>query len=159
MVPVQGIFSLVVSLKIDIASSRQDSYSCWSWYGSWLLWWHRRYRIHLQCRRPGFDPWFRKIPCRRKFLPIPVFLPGKSHGQRSLAGLQSVRSQRVRHDWAANTSLQTSNLVSFFFFKEESKKSGQTSKCHLNKQNVPCQSHSFITLWSITCVPHSVFSS
>ena len=27
-----------------------------------------------------------KIPWRRTWQPIPVFLPGKSHGQRSLAG-------------------------------------------------------------------------
>ena len=27
-----------------------------------------------------------KIPWRRKWQPAPVFLPGKSHGQRSLAG-------------------------------------------------------------------------
>ena len=32
------------------------------------------------------DPWVRKIPWRRKCQPTPVFLPGKSHGQRSLAG-------------------------------------------------------------------------
>ena len=31
-------------------------------------------------RRPGFDPWVRKFPLRRKWQPIPVFLPGKSHG-------------------------------------------------------------------------------
>ena len=30
--------------------------------------------------------WVGKIPWRRKWLPTPVFLPGKSHGQRSLAG-------------------------------------------------------------------------
>ena len=42
--------------------------------------------IHLQCRRPGFNSWVRKIPWRRKWQPTPVFLPGKSHGQRSLAG-------------------------------------------------------------------------
>ena len=29
-----------------------------------------------QCRRPGFDPWVRKIPWRRKWKPTPVFLPG-----------------------------------------------------------------------------------
>ena len=34
----------------------------------------------------GFDPWVRKIPWRRKWQPTPVFLPGKSQGQRSLAG-------------------------------------------------------------------------
>ena len=39
-----------------------------------------------QCRRCGFDPWVGKIPCRRKWQPTPVFLLGKSHGQRSLAG-------------------------------------------------------------------------
>ena len=31
-------------------------------------------------------PGFRKIPWRRKWQPTPVFFPGKSHGQRSLAG-------------------------------------------------------------------------
>ena len=44
---------------------------------------------HSQCRRHGFHPWFRKIPWRRKWPPIPVFLPGKSHGQRSLVGYSS----------------------------------------------------------------------
>ena len=33
-----------------------------------------------------FDPWVGKIPQRRERLPTPVFLPGESHGQRSLAG-------------------------------------------------------------------------
>ena len=34
----------------------------------------------------GFHPWVGKIPWRRKWQPTPVFLPGESHGQRSLAG-------------------------------------------------------------------------
>ena len=38
-----------------------------------------------QRRRCGFDPWVEKIPWRRKWQPTPVFLPGKSHGQRRLA--------------------------------------------------------------------------
>jgi len=38
------------------------------------------------------DPW------RRKWLTTPVFLPGKSHGQRSLVGLWSMGLQRVGHD-------------------------------------------------------------
>ena len=37
-------------------------------------------RIHLQCRRPGFDPWVRKIPWRREGLPTAVFWPGECHG-------------------------------------------------------------------------------
>ena len=43
-------------------------------------------RIHLPSKRCGFDPWVGRIPWRRKSQPTPVFLPGKSHGQRSLAG-------------------------------------------------------------------------
>ena len=39
-----------------------------------------------QCGRPGLKPQVGKIPWRRKRQPAPVFLPGKSHGQRSLAG-------------------------------------------------------------------------
>ena len=40
----------------------------------------------LQRRRPEFDTWVRKIHWRRAWQPTPVFLPGESHGQRSLAG-------------------------------------------------------------------------
>ena len=32
-----------------------------------------------------FDPWVGKIPWSRKWQPTPVFSPGKSYGQRSLA--------------------------------------------------------------------------
>ena len=41
-------------------------------------------RVCLQCRRPRFDPCVGKIPWRREWLPIPVFLPEESLGQRSL---------------------------------------------------------------------------
>ena len=42
-------------------------------------------RIHLQCRRPQFNSWVRKIPWRRDRLPTPVFLgfPGGSDGKES----------------------------------------------------------------------------
>ena len=39
--------------------------------------------------RDGFDTWVEKIPWRRAWQPTPVFLPGESHGQRSLAGHSS----------------------------------------------------------------------
>ena len=47
----------------------------------------------LQFRRPKFHPWVGKIPCRREWLPSPVFLPGEFHRQKSLA----VRG--VRKSW------------------------------------------------------------
>ena len=40
-------------------------------------------------RDTSFDPWVRKIPWKRKWQPTPVFLRGKSHGERSLVGCSS----------------------------------------------------------------------
>ena len=37
-------------------------------------------------KRRKFYSWVGKIPWRRAWQPTPVFLPGESHGQRSLAG-------------------------------------------------------------------------
>ena len=54
-----------------------------------LPWWLSWKRIPLQCRkckRCRYNPWVGKIPWRRKWQLTPIFLPGKSHGQRSLEG-------------------------------------------------------------------------
>ena len=37
-------------------------------------------------KRCKFDPWVGKIPWRWKWQPMPIFLPGEFHGERSLAG-------------------------------------------------------------------------
>ena len=58
-----------------------------------------------QCRRDGFGPWVRKIPWSRKWQPTPVFLPGKSHGQKSLAG---------NSPWVIKKSDMTECLKNFF---------------------------------------------
>ena len=63
-----------------------------------LPWWLSGKEFACQCRRLGFHPWIRKIPWRRKWQSTPVFLPKKSHGQRSLAGYNPW-SHRVRHNW------------------------------------------------------------
>ena len=58
------------------------------------------------CQR-AFDPWVRKIPGSGRSLEkematsgTPVFLPGKSHGQRSLASYSPWSLKRVGHDLA-----------------------------------------------------------
>ena len=51
-----------------------------------LPWWLNGKELIYQCRRCRFNPWVGKIPWRIKWPPTPVFLPGKSHGQRSLVG-------------------------------------------------------------------------
>ena len=71
-----------------------------------------------QCRRQkrcGFDPWLRKIPWRRKWQPIPVFLPGESHGQRSLVDYSPwgwKESDLTEH---SRTKTQSRNKCSEFF--------------------------------------------
>ena len=49
------------------ASAKEPAYQCW------------------RCKRRRFDPGVGKIPWRRAWKPPPVFLPGESHEQRSLA--------------------------------------------------------------------------
>ena len=51
-----------------------------------LPWWLRRYSVCLQYGRPRFDPRVGNILWRRKWQPIPVLLPRKSCGWRSLVG-------------------------------------------------------------------------
>ena len=45
----------------------------------------------------------RKIPWRRKWQPTPVFLPGKSHGQRSLEDY-TPQVARIRYDLVTKTT-------------------------------------------------------
>ena len=79
--------------KGELKSKRDREY-----FGlSWCL---RGKEPTCQCRRQRrimLNPWVRKFPWRRKWQPppSPVFLPGKPHGQRSLAdyGPRSGKSQ------------------------------------------------------------------
>ena len=82
----------------------------------WLSW----QRIHLQCGRPGFDHWVRKIPWRRERLPTPVFWPGKFHGLYSPQGRQEVDTteglslhfQEIGPESGLNWSLPVSSGIS-----------------------------------------------
>ena len=58
-------------------------------------WWLSGKEPICQSRRCQFDPCVRKTSQRRKWHPTLVFLPGKSHGQRSLAGYSSWGHKRV----------------------------------------------------------------
>ena len=70
--------------------------------------------LTCQCtsrKRCRFDPWVRKIPLRRKWQPTPVFLPGKSHEQRSLFGYSPVQfSHSVMLDSVRPHGLQHARL-------------------------------------------------
>ena len=57
---------------------------CWQLFG--LPRWDSGKESACQYRRHRFHAWVRKISWRRKWQPTPIFLPGKSYGQRSLVG-------------------------------------------------------------------------
>ena len=71
-------------------------------------------------RSHGFDPCVWKIPWRRKWQPTPVFLPGESHGQRSLATKQHAVLWGIFIEWCNCTC----NLIleHFYFIPPHQKK-------------------------------------
>ena len=78
--------------------------SCAHWYlqitGCCLLQWTSLSGKEptCQCRRCELNLWVRKTPWKRKRQLMPVFLPGKSQGQRILASYSPWGRKRVRHD-------------------------------------------------------------
>ena len=54
-------------------------------------------------RRPGFNPWVRKIPWRRERILTPVFWLGIPWTEEP-GRLHSVGSQRLEHDWVTFTT-------------------------------------------------------
>ena len=58
------------------------------------------------CRRCRFCPWFGKIPWRREWQSTPVFLPGKSHSQRILAGYNPWGCKRTGHNLGTKATRQ-----------------------------------------------------
>ena len=72
-----------------------------------LPWWLRRWRVCLQCGRPGFDPWVGEIPWGREWQPTPSFLPEELHG-RILAGCSS--QGHKASDWTDGPTLSVTML-------------------------------------------------
>ena len=68
-----------------------------------------------QYRRPGFNPWVRKIPWRRKWQPTPVFLPGKNPQIEEPDRLQSMGPQRVGHDLVTKQHLKQYLKISYMY--------------------------------------------
>ena len=106
-------FSLVLPASCRFAVAPLLPSALWD-----LGWRNRSYLEHRWPRdRVNRDPseaiyWLLKLLSRRRqWHPTPVLLPGKSHGWRSLVGLQSMGSLRVRHDWATSLSLFTFHFL------------------------------------------------
>ena len=56
--------------------------------------------------KQGFDPWVRKIPWRSKRPPTPVFLPGKSCGQKNLEGYSPWSHKESDMTWQLHDNIQ-----------------------------------------------------
>ena len=75
-------------------------------------WWVSGKESACQCWRRRSHLWVRKIPWKRRWQPTPEFLPGKSHGYRSLVGYSPWGCERMGHDWA--TKQQRLMILSTF---------------------------------------------
>ena len=118
-------WAIACQAPLSIGFSRQE---CWK--ASLMV---ERVKKLPECRRLrryGFNSWVRKIPWRRAWQPTLVFLPGESHGQRSLVGY-SPQCRRVGHDWLTNT---------FTFFRGSSSPRDQIW--------VSCIAGRFFTIWA-----------
>ena len=56
------------------------------------------------------NPWTRKIPWSRKWQLTPIFLTGKSHGQRSLVGYSPWGHKIVGHNLATKQQIHTNTV-------------------------------------------------
>ena len=79
--------------KWDQGKERQVGGQTEGWMDIYIYMWNDRVSLVAQSvknlpavQETGFDPWVRKIPWWGAWQPTPVFWPGESHGQRSLAG-------------------------------------------------------------------------
>ena len=72
-----------------------------------------------QCRRYKrcqFDPWVKKVPWRRKWLPTPVFLPARIPQTEEPGRLQSMASRGVRHAWATGHTHAQHVIINYYNF-------------------------------------------
>ena len=63
-----------------------------------------QYRRH---KRHVFHPWVREIPWRRAWQPIPLFLSGECHGQRSLVACSPYHSATQSRTWLSGLARRT----------------------------------------------------
>ena len=101
-----------------------------------------------QCRRSKFNPCLGKIPWRRKWQPTPVFLPIKSHRQRSLSGY-SPWVCRVEHDWACTTLELTLNCQWFLVLSSWTELADNESTVPPQIMALQCCPADLSSIWSL----------
>ena len=87
-----------------------------------------------QCRRHRFNLWVGKIPWRRKWQLSSVFLPGESHGQRSLVSYSPWGCKRIVH----NLTIKQQRYVQVYpsirdFFQVKTRRKYWSHSCFLSE--------------------------
>ena len=78
----------------------------------WLCGKESAHQCRIWCRIRGLDSWVRKIPLKRKRQPTPAFVPGKSHGKRSLVGYRPWGHKESGTSWWLNNKSKNQSLPS-----------------------------------------------
>ena len=107
-------------------------------------WWAAVYGViqswtwlkQLSSSSSRFDPWVRKISWRREWQPTPVFLPGESHGQRSLADYRLWgRKESETTEWLTLPLLRLEKLKVYsrmvYIYCDDHNRLSLTSNIHL----------------------------
>ena len=110
-------------LKVEVKPYKTLCYKC-----TGLPRWHSGKESSCQCKRCRFDPWVRKFPLEKEMAsPPPVFLPGKFHGQQSLADRSPwVPKESSTTEWLSNWAhpcthpLQIYNIVIRYLILQKS---------------------------------------
>ena len=98
---ISGIFGSVSSYIVFLNCMKPN----------WLPWLVSGKESACQCRRRGFDPWIKKIPLEKKMATHSSILAKDISWRKEPGGLQSIGSERVRHDWATKQHQSQSTVV------------------------------------------------
>ena len=97
--------------------------------------------VSLQCGRPRFHSWVGKMSWRRKWQPTPVFLPGKSHGRRSLVTVHRLQSM-------GRKELDTTERLHFTLYGCESQTIKKAEYRRINAFELWCWRRLLRVLWT-----------
>ena len=123
----------------------------------------------LQCRKPRFNPWVRKIPQRKKWQTTLLFLPGKFHGQKSLASYSpwGRKKLNITEQLNTHTHTHTHSCARWYLGRTRWRVTGHFPLVlllwHINLQHTTCpslQGHGFpmtSPFKKILAAPHSLW--
>ena len=106
----QGQICLLLQVFLGEGNSSPLQCSCLENPRDGGAWWAAVYGVtQSRTRLKRLSSSSQKIPWRMKLQPTPVFLPGKSHGQKSLVGY-GLRGCKTDMTWQLNKSQPLTNL-------------------------------------------------